>query len=76
MVITILGFLYFYHLVSRLNNCKSQTYMHVIIIIVCIIFPGVVLAIAVALLVGGLLVVAFFTAAIELVIDDVSIGIV
>jgi len=35
-------------------------------------FTGVVLAIAVALLVGGLLVVAFFTAAVELVIDDVS----
>lgn len=37
------------------------------------LFIGVVLAIAVALLVGGLLVVAFFTAAVELVIDDVSI---
>lgn len=37
------------------------------------IVAGVVLAIAVALLVGGLLVVAFFTAAVELVIDDVSI---
>jgi len=36
------------------------------------VFTGVVLAIAVALLVGGLLVVAFFTAAVELVIDDVS----
>ncbi|XP_050066463.1 scavenger receptor class B member 1-like [Aphis gossypii] len=33
-------------------------------------YIGVVLAIAVALLVGGLLVVAFFTAAVELVIDD------
>lgn len=32
------------------------------------------LALAVALLVGGLLVVAFFTAAVELVIDDVSIN--
>jgi hypothetical protein len=40
------------------------------------IFSGVVLAIAVALLVGGLLVVAFFTAAVELVIDDVSILII
>jgi len=38
------------------------------------IFTGVVLAIAVALLVGGLLVVTFFTAAVELVIDDVSTG--
>lgn len=36
------------------------------------LFIGVVLAIAVALLVGGLLVVAFFTTAVEFVIDDVS----
>jgi hypothetical protein len=37
------------------------------------LFSGFVLAVAVALLVGGLLVVAFFTAAVELVIDDVSV---
>lgn len=38
-----------------------------------VLFLGVVLAVAVAMLVGGLLVVAFFMTAVELVIDDVSI---
>jgi len=54
--------------------CSKSILQYKLIIIFS--FLGVVLAIAVALLVGGLLVVAFFTAAVELVIDDVSILII